>query len=164
MREKSISLFAAFCLAGCAPAPSPTSTVPPPKPAAAPAKLVPLDAAAASKEFAAAKALKGFAEVNALKIPTLTQADVDKGRDLYANNCAACHGENGEGDGPAGNALDPKPRNLTKPAQYEHGFRELAIFRTAKYGIENTGMAPWEGRMSDDEIWKVVFFVRGLQK
>ena len=87
----------------------------------------------------------------------------DQGQALYLQNCASCHGDLGKGDGPAGAALDPKPRDLTKPAEYKFGHLELAISRTAKYGIDGSGMTPWEGRMTDEEIWKVVIFVRGLQ-
>jgi mono/diheme cytochrome c family protein len=35
-----------------------------------------------------------------------------RGRELYGIYCVACHGEKGEGDGPAGRFLYPKPRNF----------------------------------------------------
>ena len=60
--------------------------------------------------------------------------------------------------------LNPKPRNLANSGEYKFGHGDLGIFRTVKYGSEGTGMAPWEGRMSDDDIWKVTNFVRTLQK
>ena len=34
-------------------------------------------------------------------------------REVYKSRCATCHGEAGKGDGPAGAALNPKPRNYT---------------------------------------------------
>ena len=34
------------------------------------------------------------------------------GATLYKNNCATCHGDKGDGMGPAGQYLNPKPRNF----------------------------------------------------
>src|SRR6185295_9190126 len=34
----------------------------------------------------------------------------------FAQLCSGCHGPNGQGDGPAGVALTPKPRNFTDAA------------------------------------------------
>jgi mono/diheme cytochrome c family protein len=34
------------------------------------------------------------------------------GKQLYANYCTACHGEKGDGNGPAAKYLNPKPRNF----------------------------------------------------
>ncbi len=36
----------------------------------------------------------------------------DRGRKLFAAECAGCHGERGLGDGPAALQLDPRPRDL----------------------------------------------------
>ncbi|MCZ7582047.1 MAG: c-type cytochrome [Deltaproteobacteria bacterium] len=41
--------------------------------------------------------------------------DAAKGKAVYLQYCAACHGESGKGDGPAGAALNPKPRNFNDP-------------------------------------------------
>jgi mono/diheme cytochrome c family protein len=35
------------------------------------------------------------------------------GRAIYDDNCAACHGLSGMGDGPSAASLNPKPANLT---------------------------------------------------
>src|SRR5262249_35767798 len=34
------------------------------------------------------------------------------GKRLYANYCTACHGDTGDGNGPAAKYLNPKPRNF----------------------------------------------------
>ena len=39
----------------------------------------------------------------------------DSGKKLYEDKCALCHGRNGEGDGPAGAALDPRPADFASP-------------------------------------------------
>lgn len=113
-----------------------------------------------------AKTQKGYADVKKIgKNPV--EGDMEatkKGAELFATNCASCHGPAGMGDGPAGMALNPKPRNMTNSADYKYGHGDLGLFRTTKYGVEGTGMAAWEGRMTDEECWQVVNFVRTLQK
>ena len=39
---------------------------------------------------------------------------VSSGKDLFMHYCASCHGEKGEGDGPAAAALKNSPADLTK--------------------------------------------------
>ena len=90
-------------------------------------------------------------------------AAMEKGKGLFAANCASCHGEAGKGDGPAGAVLEPKPRNFTAKAEYKYGTGDLALFRTGKYGVKGTGMAGWDGRMSDEEIWQTVNYIKTLQ-
>lgn len=125
----------------------------------------PTVALAADAGFDKAKSLKGHKEVSAMKNPVANDIEATKkGAELFAMNCASCHGPAGAGDGPAGMALNPKPRNMTVSGDYKYGAGDLGIFRTTKYGVDGTGMAPWEGRMSDEDTWKVVNFVRTLQK
>lgn len=146
--------------------PPSTATSAPAETAAPVAVSTPTVEAAPDLEFDKAKAMKGYADVKKLgKNPVAGDVEATKaGATLFATNCASCHGPAGLGDGPAGMALNPKPRNLTAFAEYKYGKGDLGLFRTIKYGVDGSGMAPWEGRMTDDECWKVVNFVRTLQK
>jgi mono/diheme cytochrome c family protein len=36
-------------------------------------------------------------------------------QDIFKTRCTMCHGPGGKGDGPAGMALTPRPRNMTDP-------------------------------------------------
>ncbi len=148
-------------------APPPSTGSPAPPATTAPvAASTPTVAAAPDLEFDKAKAQKGYADVKKLgKNPVAGDVEATKaGATLFATNCASCHGAEGLGDGPAGMSLNPKPRNLAVFSDYLYGKGDLGIFRTIKYGVDGSGMAPWEGRMTDDECWKVVNFVRTLQK
>lgn len=89
---------------------------------------------------------------------------VQQGAEIFVRNCASCHGAEGHGDGGIASSMNPHPRNLTRISDYKAGYGDLALFRTVKYGLSGTGMVPWNGRMSDDEIWKVVSYVRTLQR
>lgn len=187
MRSMKILVAAAgltAALAGCSPAPeappggdnAPPSTTggtaatgapaTTPSAAAPVAASTPTVAAAPDAGFDKAKAQKGFDDVKKMgKSPVAGDvAATGKGAELYGTNCASCHGAAGMGDGPAGMTLNPKPRNLTVVAEYKFGHGELGLFRTIKYGIDGTGMAPWEGRMTDEQCWQVANFVRTLQK
>src|SRR5262245_12646763 len=37
---------------------------------------------------------------------------VARGREVYAGNCAGCHGDKGDGKGPMARFLNPRPRNF----------------------------------------------------
>lgn len=115
-------------------------------------------------DYESADGLAGYEEVLAMAVPEFGAADVDAGKTLYATNCASCHGATGKGDGDAGKALNPPPRDLTSASSYLYGQKELAMFRTIKYGIEGSGMVGWDGRMSEDEMWKVAHYVTTIQQ
>lgn len=119
---------------------------------------------AAREDFEAAEGMTGCFETLETPIPAPSLKRAKLGAALYQRNCSACHGKLGLGDGDASVALDPRPTNLTLPANYKYGHMELAIFRTTKYGVEATGMAPWEGILSDDDVWNITFYVRSMQK
>ncbi|HUJ24476.1 MAG TPA: cytochrome c, partial [Myxococcales bacterium] len=44
----------------------------------------------------------------------LTEQDLKAGRAVFQRECAACHGERGDGNGAGAAFVDPKPRNFTK--------------------------------------------------
>jgi len=41
---------------------------------------------------------------------------------------------------------------------------ELAVYRTARYGVDGTGMVPWDGILSDEELWCITHYVMFLQE
>ena len=83
------------------------------------------------------------------------------GAQVYADTCLACHGETGLGDGPAGMALDPPPGNLVIHVPL-HSDAELYGF--VDEGIPGTAMAALGERLTDDEIWHVVNYIRTFEK
>lgn len=113
--------------------------------------------------YGAARFQPGYAEVNAVTPTPPTPREQTRGAELYVNNCASCHGAEGRGDGSISRSLNPKPRDLRRVAEYKYGTGERAVFRTIKYGVDGTGMGPWGGRMTDEEMWSLTRFVRGLQ-
>jgi high-affinity iron transporter len=70
----------------------------------------------------------------------------------------ACHGEKGEGDGPAATSLEPKPRNLT--AEPIKGGPK-AIFKVLATGKPGTAMIPF-AHLTEEERWALSYFVDEL--
>lgn len=85
-------------------------------------------------------------------------ATLAAGRQIYAQNCAVCHGVEGKGDGPSAVALNPKPVDLTVHARLH---AEGELFWWVSNGIPGTGMPAWTG-LSDLSKWQVISYIRTL--
>lgn len=59
--------------------------------------------------FLAVQGIKDFKYYEPWTSPEFTNASVDRGKTLYKEYCAQCHGFTGKGDGPAASGLEPKP-------------------------------------------------------
>src|SRR5947209_20318775 len=53
-----------------------------------------------------------YADVHAPLSVWTDPAMITRGKEIYATRCAVCHGDQGDGKGPAGVALPLKPRHL----------------------------------------------------
>jgi mono/diheme cytochrome c family protein len=75
-----------------------------------------------------------------------------RGRLLYAQTCATCHGAEGKGDGPAAKGLNPKPRNMTLQAGWKKGTRLEDIYRTLEEGIAGSAMVAYKDLRRKDRM------------
>ena len=93
------------------------------------------------------------------------RGDAVAGRDTYNLYCATCHGQSGKGDGPAGMALDPRPRDHTDAA-YVGGLSDQYLYDVIKKGGASVGksplMAPWGGVVNEQGLRDLVAYVRSL--
>lgn len=91
-----------------------------------------------------------------------------EGRDTYRAACAACHGLQGDGRGPAARSLTPRPRDFTagvfKLRSTPSGAlpTDLDLFRTISQGIPGTWMPAWEELLNERERWALVEYVKTL--
>ena len=99
--------------------------------------------------------------------------DLAAGKKSYDMLCMSCHGTTGKGDGPAGAALDPKPRdfsigdfkidaNKDGTAGSDEDMALVIKNGAAAYGGSPL-MAPW-GHLSEPEIANLVAYVRSLKQ
>ncbi|WP_045464988.1 cbb3-type cytochrome c oxidase N-terminal domain-containing protein [Sporocytophaga myxococcoides] len=78
---------------------------------------------------------------------------IEKGKGLYQQNCAACHGSLGEG------GVGP---NLTDP-YWLHGGGVKNVFKSIKYGIPQKGMISWKAQLSPSAIQEVASYIISIQ-
>jgi Tol biopolymer transport system component/mono/diheme cytochrome c family protein len=90
---------------------------------------------------------------------TADQATRTAGQLLYAANCVVCHGVAGKGDGPSAVGLNPRPVDFSQhmlPGKHTDG----QVFLWIKNGLPGTAMPAWSGRLSDEQIWQLVTYLR----
>ena len=87
--------------------------------------------------------------------------DATQGAEVFKTNCELCHGPQGHGDGPAGQALDPHPRNL---AQLQTQADDDFLFWRIREGKPGTPMVAWKGILTDEQIWQSISFIRTLKQ
>lgn len=83
-----------------------------------------------------------------------------EGAEVFRTNCEMCHGPQGRGDGPAGQSLDPKPKDL---AQLQMQAGDDFLFWRISEGKPGTSMVAFKGILSEEQIWQTVSFIRTLK-
>jgi len=106
-------------------------------------------------------------------------ADLERGKEIYSRYCAWCHGESGEGNGPAANYLNPRPRDFTyglykwKSTPFdeltpgEHDFFRMLGWGPSRKGERWTGLAGtampgWKGVLTQDEMKDVIAYIKSF--
>ena len=90
-------------------------------------------------------------------------ASFERGKALYANMCTQCHGMAGDGRGPDGLYLKPRPANLQDQA--EDLDSPAALNSILTFGIKNSTMPSMGEWLPIDQRWDLVkFIVEGFQK
>jgi mono/diheme cytochrome c family protein len=78
---------------------------------------------------------------------------------LYHNYCSVCHGDQGDGNSRAKGSLKPPPRDFTSAQSAQELTRERML-SSVKNGVPNTAMVGWKTQLTDDQIARVVDYVR----
>ena len=101
------------------------------------------------------------ANFKSMKNPiAMSDASTQAGQALYVKTCAACHGKTGLGDGPKAKSLKTTPTDFSKADSQKQTDGEH--FYKTKTGRGD--MPKYEGKLSDDDIWNIVNYVRTLKK
>lgn len=79
---------------------------------------------------------------------------------LFAATCSSCHGQKGDGAGPASPGLDPPPTDFTDRVRAAN--RSLVGLHDAiAQGLEGTAMVAFPS-LTEQERWSLAFYVAGL--
>lgn len=98
---------------------------------------------------------------------TVTGAELNRGYQSYMRYCYACHGEKGDGKGPASYGLRPPPRDFTKGIFKFARMRssddfpnDADLVRIVKGGLHGTAMLPWD--IQEEELLRVLQYVKSF--
>jgi len=82
--------------------------------------------------------------------------DFARGATLFGQNCAACHGEAGDGHGQDAAKLDTPPIAFTD-AERARQRSVFALYQVITQGLDGTAMASFDGLPTDDR-WALAFY------
>ena len=114
--------------------------------------------------------LMGDAEAPTMSMPDTV--DIVRGQALYAENCAACHGANLEGQpdwrSPGPDGILPAPPHDETGHTWHHA--DAMLFEYTKLGGEAalaqqglefaSGMPGFGDQLSDAEIWNIIAYIK----
>ncbi|MCC7358496.1 MAG: copper resistance protein CopC [Anaerolineales bacterium] len=83
------------------------------------------------------------------------------GKQLFAENCAPCHGPLGLGDGPVGLTLRPAPANL-QVHMVPGVHTDAQIFDWISNGFPDSQMPAFATVLTEDERWHILNYIRTL--
>lgn len=104
---------------------------------------------------------KPTAGININDFEKPTEALLDKGAAAYKQACASCHGDEGKGDGIAGSALNPKPRDFRSAEGWKNPRTIAGLFKTLQDGIPGTAMTAYEFLPVEDRL-AIIHFIRKM--
>lgn len=90
----------------------------------------------------------------------------ERGKEVYEESCAHCHGIEGRGDGSAAENLLPSPRDFTggvyKIRSTESGQlpTDQDLFDIITNGMPGSSMPEWESALSANDRWELVAYIK----
>jgi mono/diheme cytochrome c family protein len=85
-----------------------------------------------------------------------------KAKQLYAMDCAMCHGENGNGQSDIAKSMDLTLDDWTNPAMLANK-PDAGVFAVIRNGKDK--MPPEDkSRATDTEVWNLVIYIRSFSK
>ena len=82
-----------------------------------------------------------------------------RGREIYLDRCASCHGPAGLGDGPLAKGLTgPPPRNLARDP-WKHGEGPEQVLTVIGQGVKDAQMPGWAGTYGPEDLRAVAAYV-----
>lgn len=111
---------------------------------------------------------RAAADDTAAPRPRINYDLYDQGRYVYERNCILCHGEKGDGNGPAaaelkdGWGLPVKPADLREP-HLRCGDDPADIFRILSTGMSGTPMLSFAATHTEEQRWDIVAYILSIR-
>ncbi|MCS7050726.1 MAG: c-type cytochrome [Thermomicrobium sp.] len=98
----------------------------------------------------------------AVTTPTRGRVDAQTGRIVYVGSCAQCHGADADGKGWLGQLMYPPASPLNDADTRARSDAEL--YWIIANGLSFVGMPGFRDRLSEEQIWSVVSYLRDVQR
>ena len=99
----------------------------------------------------------GFFALVGTQVFAQKEGDVERGKKLFMNYCASCHGVDAKGRGPVASSLKKQPTDLTK---LQKGPKFPTSEVTGK--ISGSSLSPIHGK-KDMPVWGLIFSQEDIQ-
>jgi mono/diheme cytochrome c family protein len=109
-----------------------------------------------SQKMPASTSQMNIVEGNLPQLAPLTPS-YERGKLVFLQNCAHCHGLAGDGKGWDGLYLNPKPANFH--SQDVSGLSDGEFYAKVSFGIQNSAMPTWGEWLSEDQRWDAIYFL-----
>jgi mono/diheme cytochrome c family protein len=91
-------------------------------------------------------------------------AMIARGKEIYTSRCVVCHGDKGDGKGPAALNVSLKPPDLTDAKMVAEMAGRYWFWRVSEGGLvepfrsKGSAMPAWKGELSRDDRWAVIAY------
>lgn len=106
---------------------------------------------APTSDIALARLIDTRNPYSVIKNPRTSDADTRSGRQMFAQRCASCHGDGGQGGG-----VGPSLRQVA----LKHGRSDWAIYSVIRDGVASTSMPAHD--YPAESVWRLVAYVQSL--
>lgn len=84
-----------------------------------------------------------------------------EGAMTYEKHCALCHGGGKDRTSPMAHKFSPPVPQIIQRIPHDE---DAHLFWVTKHGLRMTGMPSWDGVLSDEDMWKVIAFIKHSDK
>lgn len=111
---------------------------------------------------------KAFCVDGSTSAQNASSLELFEGKNVYRIYCAACHGDLGDGNGPAAAGMSPAPRDFTigifKYRSTPSGSlpTDEDLIKVVQWGVPGTWMPGWKDLLSEQQISDVVSYTKSF--